>query len=170
MNKSKSFSFITNILKLKDINYVVDDEEGIIRAQGSKKVLSVLHRIGLVTSTSSSKYFIGVKPPIYISMNVDSGQSGDELAIFDYSEIVNEIKDMLAARNIAFTEKYEGLKIVLHLAEPQTLKQLDAYIRSCEGVTAIRKLPNRPNRPSTLKYTHSSGATIHVAPQSIIIY
>jgi hypothetical protein len=103
-------------------------------------------------------------------MKVDSEKSGDELAIFDFSGIVNEIKDVLTSHNIAFTEKYEDAVISLRLAEPQTLKQLDAYIRSCEGITAIGKLPHRPNRPSTLKYTHSSGATIYVEPRSIIIY
>ena len=165
MNKSKSFSFILNILKLQRIDYVVDDDV-IIRAQGVERTLSALRRIGLAMSTSSSKYYIGVKPPIYVSMNVNSGNF-KELDIFDYSEIVNEIKDVLTARKIVFTETYDCISIVLRLAEPQTLKQLDEYIRSCEGITAIRKFSNRSN---TLRYTHSSCATIYVSPQSIIIY
>ena len=165
MSKSKSFLFITNILKLQRINYVID-EDSIICAQDPKRTLSVLRRIGLVMSTSSSECYIGARPPIYISMTVDSGDFGDVLAIFDYSEIVNEIKDILTAQNIAFTEKHEDLKIVLRLAEPQTFKQLDAYIRSCEGITAIGKFSNRSSK---LRYTHSSYATIYVAPHSIII-
>ena len=165
VNVSKSFSFILNILKLKGINYVIDDDV-IIRAQGVERTLSALRRIGLVTSTDGLDYYIGVRPPIYIAMDVDSGKFGDELSIFDYSGIVNEIKDILAARKIVFTEEYEDTKIVLRLAEPQTLKQLDAYIRSCEGITAIGKFSTRS---TALSYNHSSCATLYVSPHSIII-
>ena len=165
MTKSKSFSFITNLLKLKGIDYVIDDDS-IIRAHGAKQALSVLQRIGLVTSTNSSDYYIGVKPPIYISMVVDSGKFGEELSIYDYSGIVNEIKDLLIAQNIDFTEKHEDVRIIFLLKNPQTMTRLDEYMRSCEGITAVRKFSNGSSK---FRYTHTSCAIIYVAPHSIII-
>ena len=165
MSKSKSFSFITNLLKLNGIDYVIDDDS-IIRAQDSKKVLSALRRIGLVTSTNSSDYYIGVKPPIYISMVVDYSRKFEELSIYDYSGIVNEIKDLLIAQNIGFIEKHEDLKIIFLLKNPQTMTRLDEYMRSCEGITAVGKFSNGSSK---IRYTHTSCATIYVAPHSIII-
>ena len=166
MTKSKSFSFITNLLKLKGIDYVIDDDS-IIRAHGAKQALSVLQRIGLVTSTNSSECYIGVKPPIYISMIVDySRKFGEELSIYDYSGIVNEIKDLLIAQNIGFIEKHEDLKIIFLLKNPQTMTRLDEYMRSCEGITAVGKFSNGSSK---IRYTHTSCATIYVAPHSIII-